>query len=138
MRKKKKVQTFQNCSDYSFPVKFSDSNIIFTYTNFLMLKLFLLVQDELDRFNITDAKYLIKKMEEGKLSKSTNNLAVEPDDKATFKNKVNKMQTNKALGKLLCNVGEERFNRLKKEKMEAQMGFNHVTRTDLSRDVHLS
>ena len=37
------------------------------------------------------------------------------------------MQTNKALGKLLCNVGEERFNRIKKEKMEEHMGYNKTT-----------
>lgn len=73
-------------------------------------------------------------MEERKLSKSTSNLSEEPEDKVQFKNKVKKMQTNKALGKLLCNVGEERFNRIKKEKMEEQMGFNHVTRLD----VHLN
>ena len=70
-------------------------------------------------------------MEEGQLSKSTNSLAVEPDSTAQFKNKVKKMQTNKALGKLLCNVGEERFNRIKKDKMQEQMGFNHVTRLDI-------
>ena len=37
------------------------------------------------------------------------------------------MQTNKALGKLLCNVGEERFNRIKKEKMEEHMGYNKTS-----------
>ena len=71
---------------------------------------------------------MIKKLETGHLSKSTSNLnAAVSDEKPKLKNKVKKMQTNKALGKLLCNVGEERFNRIKKEKMEEHMGYNKTT-----------
>ena len=88
----------------------------------------ILVEDELDKFNITDAKSLIKKMETGGLSKSTNNLnEINSEKKPEWRGKVKKMQTNKALGKLLCNVGEERFNRIKKEKMEEHMGYNKST-----------
>ena len=88
----------------------------------------ILVEDELDKFNITDAKSLIKKMETGGLSKSTNNLhEMSSEKKPEWRGKVKKMQTNKALGKLLCNVGEERFNRIKKEKMEEHMGYNKST-----------
>ena len=86
------------------------------------------VEEELDRFNITDAKSLIKKMETGQLSKSTSNLnECISEEKPKLRNKVKKMQTNKALGKLLCNVGEERFNRIKKEKMEEHMGYNKTS-----------
>ena len=52
----------------------------------------ILVEDELDKFNITDAKSLIKKMETGGLSKSTNNLnEMSSEKKPEFKNKVKKI-----------------------------------------------
>ena len=100
----------------------------FTIFLFILNLKLILVEDELDKFNITDAKSLIKKMETGGLSKSTNNLhEMSSEKKPEWRGKVKKMQTNKALGKLLCNVGEERFNRIKKEKMEEHMGYNKST-----------
>ena len=81
-------------------------------------------EDEFDKFDVTDAKSLLQKMEAGELPKKSRD---EAEEKPQFKNKVKKMQTNKALGKLLCNVGEERFNRIKKEKMEEHMGYNKTS-----------
>ena len=83
-------------------------------------------EDEFDKFNINDAKSLIQKMETGELS-SKNKDESNTEGNPQFRNKVKKMQTNKALGKLLCNVGEERFNRIKKEKMEEHMGYNKAS-----------
>ena len=64
-------------------------------------------------------------MEEGKLSKSTSNLTNEADfvEKSDFRKKVKKMQVDTAIGKIMASAGEERFNRVKKEKMQAHMGY---------------
>ena len=84
----------------------------------------MIVEDEMDRFNITDAKSLLIKMEQGKLAKSTNNLTEIDDEqvkKPDFRNKVKKMQIDNITSKVLASAAEDRFNRIKKEKMLSLM-----------------
>ena len=91
------------------------------------------MEDEMDQFSVSSTKSLLQRLDEkkkaeeaeGKTRKDapkrgtlfSDNPEDEGDDKHVFKEKVKEMQTQKALGKVLCNVGNERFQRIKKDKL---------------------
>ena len=93
----------------------------------------------MDRFNIASAKSLVRKMEEKNSPKisfqdkrssieSTSNTAANGDkgdadgdkmgENKIFKEKVKKMQRDNALGQVLCNVGQDCFQSIKKSRVD--------------------
>ena len=81
-------------------------------------------EDEWSKFSITDAKSLLRRMEEKKAAEPSNDDQISPVKAAAmgdsaFKNKVKVVKTTNALGKVLSGIGEDRHKRLGKNQIKS-------------------